>query len=86
MLAIQFPEKAKACTRFSSVLNIQKKSVYTLFFCTKYTEDGFLTNHIKGEKYNEKTDLSLSAGAGHADRRDAGHGSGGRFFHSSNCV
>ncbi|MBS1449786.1 MAG: hypothetical protein HP003_00805 [Oscillospiraceae bacterium] len=53
------------------------KSVYTLFFCTKYTEDGFLTNHIKGEKYDEKTDLSLSAGAGHADRRAAGHGTGG---------
>lgn len=25
----------------------------------------------------KKTDLSLSAGAGHADRRAAGHGTGG---------
>ncbi|MEF2711680.1 MAG: hypothetical protein U0N04_08570 [Oscillospiraceae bacterium] len=52
------------------------KSVYTLFFCTKYTEDGFLTNHIKGEKYDEKTDFSLSAGAGHARRIAPGHRAG----------
>ena len=34
----------------------------------------------------KKTDLSLSAGAGHADRRAAGHGTGGRFFRSGKCA